>query len=301
MANSPKVGIVILNWNQEDDTTACISSLMKIDYPNYEIVLVDNNSTVGSPDHIKSKFPSIVLIKNKENLGFAEGNNVGIRYFIGKSFDYILLLNNDTLVESNFLTELVKVGDSGKDVGIVGPKIYLLDSPDQIWYAGGFLNKFTGKTFHRGLFEKDSGQFDEVTDVDFVSGAAMLIKKAVLDKLKGLDPDYFFSHEDVDFCLRAKAENFRLLYAPKAHIQHKFAKTIGGRFSPSYIYYRVRNSLLFMKKNRFPWWKLVYSFIANPAKMVLFTLLTFNFKGTGAALKGLIDFLRGKYGRGSGI
>jgi len=298
MAKSPKVGIIILNWNQEKDTTACLSSLSKIDYSNYEIVVVDNGSRDGSPEKIKAKFHNITLIKNKENLGFAEGNNVGIRYLMAKSVDYILLLNNDTIVESNFLTELVRVGESSTDIGILAPKIYFLDKPDQIWYAGGYFRRITGKTYHRGLFEKDSGQYDEVAGVDFVSGCAMLIKKEILEKLKGLDPDYFNSHEDVDFCLRTKALHYKLLYVPTSKIRHKFAQAMGGRFSSFYIYYRVRNSLLFMEKNGFPWWKLAYSLITNPAKMIAFTLLTGNFRGTAAAIKGLRDFLGRKFGRG---
>ncbi len=295
---SPKVGIVILNWNGEEDTSACLSSLGKINYSNYEIVLVDNGSVDGSPERIKAKFPNITLIKNKENLGFAEGNNVGIRYLLGKTADYILLLNNDTIVEPNFLTELVNVAETSPKSGILGPKIYFLHKPERIWFAGGYLNKTTGKTYHRGLNEKDRGQYDQTTEVDFVTACAMLVKREVLLKLKRLDPDYFYSYEDADFSLRAASSGYKLLYVPASKIWHKFAQAAGGRFSPLYIYYRIRNGLLFMKKNNFPWPKRFYSLLVNPTKMMLFTLLTANFKGTVAVLLGLLDFLRGKYGKG---
>lgn len=294
----PKVGIILINWNQGKDTSSCLLSLRGLDYPNYEIVLVDNASTDGSPDRIKAAFPGIVLIKNKENLGFAEGNNVGIRYLMSDKTDYVLLLNNDTEVEPNFLSELVKEAERHNDTGIVGPKILFFDRPDKIWYAGGFFNAVTGKTYHRGQNEADRGQYDLVTEVGFVSGCAMLIKRAVLEKLKGLDPDYFYSHEDVDLCLRAKALGYKLLYIPASRIKHKIAMSSGGRFSPLYIYYRVRNSILFMQKNKFPFWQRAYSFLVNPAKMIVFTLLICNFKGAFAAFRGWLDYVRGKSGKG---
>jgi GT2 family glycosyltransferase len=293
------VGIIILNWNQEKDTSDCLSSLAKIDYPNYEVILVDNGSTDGSPDRIKAKFPEITLIKNGVNLGFAEGNNVGIRHLLSKPFDYALLLNNDTVVEPNFLSGLVNAAEREKEAGILGPKIYYFDDPNKFWFAGGFISRLTGRPYHRGLNRIDSGQYDDIAEVDFITGCAMLIRRDVLEKLKGLDPDYFNSYEDADFSLRARALGYKLLYVPGSRIKHKFAQAMGGKFSPFYIYYRVRNSLIFLRKNRFSVLKMAYNFIANPLRMMLFTLLTANFKGTYAAALGLLDFVRGKHGKGS--
>lgn len=294
---APKVGIVIINFNGEEDTTACLLSLRGIDYPDYEIVLVDNASRDASADRIKTGFPEITLIKNSDNLGFAEGNNVGIRYSLENGADYVLLLNNDTVVDKKFLTEIVSAAQAHPEAGVLGPKIYLYGEEGRIWYAGGYLNKITGKTFHRGLHKKDVGQFEQMTDVDFVSGCAMLIRRAVIEKIGVLDPDYFFSYEDVDFSLRAERAGFKLIYVPGSHVSHKFARSIGGRFSPAYIYYRVRNSLLFMKKNRFSSLKILYSITVNPLKMLAFSLMTGNLKGVAAVAKAVSDFLSGKSGR----
>lgn len=297
----PKVAIILLNWNQEADTSECLKSLAKIDHGNYEIVLVDNASRDGSADKIKNKFPNITLIKNPENLGFAEGNNVGLRYFAGKEIDYFLLLNNDTIVKNDFLSKLVEAGENDPSAGVLGPKIYFFDHPDEIWFAGGYFNRITGKTYHRGLGEKDTGQYDSPVRADFVSGCAMLVRKNVMDQLKGLDPDYFFSHEDVDLCLRAGRLGAKIVYVPGSVVWHKFARAAGGRFSPLYVYYRVRNGLLLLKKNRFPWHKLIYNLIVNPVKMLCFAIITGNFKGAFAVIRGVRDFTAGRYGRGKGF
>ena len=276
--------------------TSCILSLKKIDYPNFEVVLVDNASKDGSPARLKEKFPDLVVIVNDRNLGYAEGNNVGIRYFLKKPVGHVLLLNNDTEVEPEFLSELVRASEKDPGAGILGSKIYYFDRPDRIWYAGGYLHRVTGKTYHRGLGKRDKGQYDGIAEVDFVSGCAMLIKREVLEALKGFDPDYFYSFEDVDLSLRARALGYRLLYVPSSRIRHKFARGSGGRFSPLYIYYRVRNGILFMKKNNFNWFRRSYSFVVNPLKMIAFALLTGNFKGARAALLGWLDYIKGRYG-----
>src|SRR3989339_346256 len=122
--NKPLVYILILNWNGKEDTLECLSSLKKIDYPNYKTIVIDNGSTDDSVKIINKKYPKIKIIENKKNLGYAEGNNVGIRYALKNKADYVLILNNDTIVDKKFLTELVKVGESNEKVGIVGPNVY---------------------------------------------------------------------------------------------------------------------------------------------------------------------------------
>jgi len=296
----PRVGIILLNWNQEEDTVECLSSLSSIDYPHHEIVLVDNGSTDGSPDRIKNKFPGVTLLKNKANLGFAEGNNVGIRHLQKTGADYFLLLNNDTVVSDNFLSRLIDEAERRPECGILGPKIVYYDSPGVIWYAGGGVSRLTGRTYHFGLRKPDSSAYDSVRRVDFVTGCAMLIKRRVVDEIGGLDPDFFNSHEDVDFCLRARGRGFTMLYVPSSVIRHKYARAMGGGFSPFYIYYRVRNGLLLAKKNRFPVWMRSYAGAIYPLKMLLFTLFTLNLGGARSVLLGIRDFLLGRVGMGGG-
>ncbi|MGP8012425.1 MAG: glycosyltransferase family 2 protein, partial [Halobacteriota archaeon] len=144
----PKVAIVVLNWNGKRDTVECLASLNEIDYSNYEILLVDNGSTDGSQKYFRAQYPEIELIENEMNLGFAEGNNVGIRHAMNGRADYVLLLNNDTFVHPKFLSELVRVAEGGSRIGFVGPKIYYQEwrgQRDVIAFAGGCVNLWIGK------------------------------------------------------------------------------------------------------------------------------------------------------------
>ena len=292
-----RVGIVIINFNQEKDTTACLSSLREIDHPNYEIVLVDNASKNNSADRIKQNFPEITLIKNRENLGFSEGNNVGIRYLLKKETDHVLLLNNDTIVDRKFLTELVDGLEAYPNAGMAGPKIYYMGRPDVIWFAGGDFRSLSGRTFHYGLGQKDKGQFEKVREVGFVTGCALLVTRSVIEKVGLLDPDYFFSYEDVDWCVRAAKKHYKLIYVPSSRVWHKFAASAGGRFSPLYIYYRIRNNLLFTKKNARPASEFLFHLFFSPAKLIIWCSITLNFKGLLSVYLGMRDFFALNFGK----
>ncbi len=295
----PKVGIVVLNWNGLADTTKCLESLKDLNYPNCEILVVDNGSTDGSGDEIRRKFPYINMIENKQNLGFAEGNNVGIQYFFDKDFNYFLLLNNDTVVDKELLKYMVEFAESDKKIGMVGPKIYYMDIPNKIWFAGGGINYLIGRVYHFGKNRIDHGQFDRENDVDFLTGCALLVKKEVIERVGFLDPQYFNFNEDADWCIRAKAAGYRLVYVPKSKIWHRLAVSMGGRFSPFHIYYRIRNNLLLVTKNKFPITAYIYPLIYYPLQILIWTLLTFNIKGFQAAVAGIIDFFNGNLGRGT--
>jgi GT2 family glycosyltransferase len=297
--SSPKIFIVVLNWNGEADTKDCLISLRKISYSNYEIILIDNGSTDGSDNRLKSAFPEVAFYKNIENFGFAKGNNIGIRYALEKGADYIVLLNNDTVVDPDFLTFLIQKAESNPQIGIIGPKIYFFNS-DIIWYGGGMLNARTGFTYHIGEGEPDNGQCDEEREVDFISGCVMLVKKKVFDNVGLLDKDYFHSHEDADYCLRAKKKGFKIAYVPKSVVYHKLARTCGGRRSAFYLYYRTRNHLLFKKKQAIKallFWPI---FVFLIIKRILGSLLIGQPKGALATIIGIFDFYIGKWGKGSG-
>ena len=136
----PKIFIIVLNWNRAQDTVACISSLTKLNYSRYNVVVVDNASQDGSAPIIKRSFPSLVVIENASNLGYAEGNKVGICYALAHGAEYVLVLNNDTVVDSDMLTELVRIAESDRMIGIVGPKIYDFQQPTKIWFAGANID-----------------------------------------------------------------------------------------------------------------------------------------------------------------
>ena len=225
--NHPKVSIIVLNWNGLDDTVECLDSLRKITYPNYEVIVVDNASQGNDVEILRSKFGDYIqIIENDKNSGFAEGNNIGMRSALKKSnVAYFLLLNNDTVVGPDFLDELVKVSESEAEIGIVGPKIYYHNFQGRknvIWFAGGTIMKWRRWIYHGiGWNDDDLPQYQNTANVHWVSGAAMMLKRSVIERISYLDSRYFFGNEDVDYCLRARKHGFKIVYAPTAKVWHK--------------------------------------------------------------------------------
>jgi len=246
----PKVSIIILNWNGLDDTIECLDSLKKIAYPDYDVVVVDNGSKGNDIEALKMRFGDYIkIIENDRNYGFAEGNNIGIRYALDNlDPDYILLLNNDTIVDPEFLTELVNAAESDPLIGIVAPKIYWYDEPNTVQSAGGTINWWTGALSLIGVGEVDKGQFDHVKDVDWVIGGGLLMKRQVLERIGLLYRPYFAYFEEADWCTQCKKAGYRVVYVPKAKVWHKTARAT-GRVSGLRLYYMTRNRFLFMKRN----------------------------------------------------
>ena len=203
----------------------------------------------------------MLLIKNEENLGFAAGNNVGLKYAIKADADYAFLLNNDTVVKNDFLEQAIKPTEKDEKVGIVGCKIYYAYRPQMIWYAGGKLSFFRpgGKTFGQG--QLDLGQFDGVRDVTFVTGAAILVRREVFLNVGLLDERFFFGMEDYDLCRRVSKAGYRLLYTPTAVIWHKVG--MSRERGPIAVYNGYKTSTIYMKKHlpRVLWllWFCIYS------------------------------------------
>lgn len=168
----------------------------------------------------------LIIIKNEKNYGFSEGNNIAIRYALKNlNQEYILLLNNDTVVEKDFLKELVKVAESDERIGIVGPKIYYYDydrEKDIIWFAGGKINWRRELVYsHIGQRQKDVGQFDSVKQVDWISGASLMVKTPVIKKSSLLNSKYFFGNEDVELCIKTRKKHYSAIYVPTSKVWHK--------------------------------------------------------------------------------
>jgi hypothetical protein len=243
---SPKVFIIILNWNNWSDTLECLKSFQNNDYPNYQVVIIDNGS---DEKPTPPSDPQVKLIYNQENLGFAGGNNVGIRYALEKGADYVLLLNNDTIVSQDFLSKLVKVAESDKKFGLLGPKIYFADEPQKIWFAGGEVNWLYNKGVMRGYDEIDKGQYDlpQIQETGYITGCCLLIKKEAIEKIGLMPEDYFLYYEDTDWSLKAQRAGYDCIFVPAARIWHKCSKSsVEG--SPSYIYYHMRNGLILAQR-----------------------------------------------------
>ena len=251
------VAVLLLNWNGVELTVPCIESLQKGTIVPTQIILVDNASVDNSINVLKEKFPFIELIQNQTNLGFTGGNNIGFKKILSDHYDYVWVLNNDTLVDEHCLYNLLEAMEADSTIAAVSGKILYDDPTDIIWYAGSTFNKFTLRSKHKGEREKDIGQFNVAEDAPFISGCCMFIRRTALETVGLFDNNFFAYAEDFDWCLRANSLGLRLRYIPKAMIYHKvsasFKKTTtnknGGTSSPFAIYLTTRNRLYIVRKH----------------------------------------------------
>jgi GT2 family glycosyltransferase len=231
MAEFPLVYIVVLTWNGKADTLECLQSLQHLTYSNARILVVDNASEDGTANAVRSSFPATELLVNDSNLRFAQGNNVGLEHSLRCGADYVLLLNNDTTVDPEFLTRLVEVTQNDRLVGIAGPKIYYYGNPNQIWSAGGKIDWWKGWVSHIGIREIEKNQYDAPREVDYVTGCCLLVKREVIDAIGMLDKKFYLYGEDVDWCIRAHQAGFKVVYVPSSHIWHKVSASSEGHLS----------------------------------------------------------------------
>lgn len=246
----PKVLIAVLNWNRAADTIECVASLHNLDYQRFEIVVVDNASTDGSVEALEARFPGLAMLRNPRNLGYAGGNNAGIRYALDRGADCVLVLNNDTVVDKDLVRHLVVAMRREPHAGIVGPLIYDYREPTKVWFAGASIDWATGESPHWGLGERDNGQFNRVIEVERVTGCAMMVSRSVFERVGLFDPDYFLYYEDVDLCVRAAKAGFKSYCVQPAKVWHKESSSTGAtRGSALHAYYHTRNRLLFLHKH----------------------------------------------------
>jgi len=289
---SPPVYCVVLNMNGKALLLESLESTIKMTYPNFKVVVVDNGSTDGSPNAVRAQYPSIAVIENGKNLGFGEGNNVGIRYSLKEGAEWIFLLNNDIAVDPEMLTELMKAASSDEMIGILSPKIYYYSEPNQLWYAGGKVNYFTGIISHRGLREMDSGQYDQVEETDYITGCAFLIKRKVVESVGMFDPIYFpIYSEDADWSVRVQRAGYRLVYVPHAKLWHKVSAFSGGGLTPYKTRLKVEHNLIFFKRYArwYHWITIPWCIGGMTIFFILKQLLKGNFKIITSLFKGFKD------------
>ncbi len=242
----PLVSIITVNYNQAEVTCALIESLNKISYPNFEIIVVDNNSTEDDPTIIKQRYPNIIFIQNPINYGFAAGNNFGLMRARG---DYVMLLNNDIEVPRNFMEPLVEKLENNPEIGAVSPKIKFYYQPDTIQYAGYTpINKITMRNFAIGYWEKDKGQHDQDRETAYAHGAAMLVPIEVVKKVGLMSYIFFLYYEEADWCARITKAGYKMYYVHNSHVLHKESVST-GKLSALKIYYLNRNRIVFMRRN----------------------------------------------------
>jgi GT2 family glycosyltransferase len=244
----PLVSIIIVNYNGKGFIENCLNSIKRLAYPRLEIIVVDNASSDGSPEIIQQKFPFVHLLRNSKNVGFAAGSNIGMRVAKG---DYFFLLNPDTEIDPLCVNKLIEIAEEDPSIGVCGAKIRLLDNKRVLQHAGGKYH-IIGISIDRGLLELDKGQYDEIEEVTFVCGAAMLIKRELISKIGMLDDVFFLYHEDVDFCIRAWFNGYKVIYVPSAIVYHK-SKYVGSlmtnKESPLVVFHKHKNLLIILLKN----------------------------------------------------
>jgi len=269
----PLVSFITVNYDHPEVTLDLLSTLRQITYPNIEVIVVDNASPNDDPSILKSSYPEINFIQSSVNLGFAGGNNLGIRKARGK---YLFFINNDTEVEPGFLEPLVAKCESDPNIGAVSPKIKFYAHPDTIQFCGQApMNHYTMRSHGIGHGVIDKGQFEADSPTHFVHGAAMMVPRSVIEKV-GLMPEcYFLYYEELDWCASIKRAGYQLWYVHNSTILHKESIST-GKMSPFKTYYMNRSRLLYLRRNvkglTFLVASLYQVFIAIPKNLTVFLL-----------------------------
>jgi GT2 family glycosyltransferase len=234
-----RVVAVVLSWNGREDTLACLESLDGV-----ETVVVDNGSADGSPEAVEERFPEVELIRAQVNLGFAAGNNVGIRRALDRGADWVVLINNDATAAPDLVDALVAAAARHPDAGVLAGKVYVDEPPDVLWFAGGNFEPRLGYSGRvRGAGKRDDGAYDEEIEVDWGTGALLAVSREATDRAGLLDEELFAYLEDVDWCLRIRDVGLRVVFVPSARAWHRVSASTGGAASTTSIYYHCRNLL----------------------------------------------------------
>lgn len=245
-ASYPLVSIVTVNFNGSEDTIEMIESLTRITYPNIEIIVIDNHSENDNPRRIKDKFPNVVLYESNLNMGFAGGNNLGIMRARG---EYILLLNNDTIVDKGFLEPLVAKMQRDPKIGCVSAKLRYYYDRSVIQFAGYTpIDHRTMRSFAIGYREKDKGQHDQDKETPYAHGAAMMVSMKVIKEIGIMSYIFFLYYEEADWSYRIKRAGYTIWYVHNSLVYHKESIAV-GKLSDLKVYYQNRNRLVFMRRN----------------------------------------------------
>ena len=255
-----KVGIVVVNYNTEDDTHMFLASVEKASTPDIalSIIVVDNGSKKVLTLSSNEKKKNTTLIRSEVNTGFAGGYNIGMRQALADGCEYILIVNNDTVIDENLIVNLLNVLKKDSKIGVTVPKIYFAKghefhkdryTKDELgkvfWYAGGSTDWDNVKSIHRGVDEVDNGQYDKVEETDFATGCCMMFPREVLEKVGLFDEKYFLYYEDADLNERIQRAGYIIYYVPTAVLVHVSAASTGGAGSNLHDYFLTRNRMLF--------------------------------------------------------
>jgi len=297
------VAIVIVNWNGYEDTRRCLESLKQLQYERYSVIVVDNASSDESEEKLRRDFPEHTILQAGSNLGFAGGANVGIRCAVDRGADYILLLNNDTIVEGELLTRLIQTIERSEGTGLAAPKIAYMSQPEKVWAYGGAFNVNTGSALHF-LNEVELERFVKQPPwYLYVPACALLIKRKCIEDVGLLSERFFHLAEDVEYSIRAQERGWSIALDPSVTVLHKGSASM-PRFSPLYNYYEQRNRLLVIQQYRMGrnslWLSMRDRFIIGARLLsTIGTIDKLSSLPQGARLLALsvYDFYRGKDGK----
>ena len=306
MTVNPKVSIIILTTNALAMTKEQLTDVAKLGAKGLDVecLMVDNGSRDGTEDAIKNyKLPNMKykFIQSGANLGFAGGNNVGIKDAVGRGFDYIILMNNDLILPKDIVTKLVDFMERNPKVGLASPKMYFAKGYEfhkdrykesergkVLWYAGGILDKNNVYSTHRGVDEVDKGQYDETGETDFANGACVIIRREVFEKIGYLNASFFLYWEDADFSQRAKRAGYKVMYFPETCMWHKVSASTGGSGSPTNDYFLTRNRFYYAM--RYSSLRTRFAVLRDTIKLI--------FTGRTWQKWGAVDALLGRKGMG---
>jgi GT2 family glycosyltransferase len=246
----PTVFIIIPTWNLREDTVSCVDSVLAGGYSRQRVVVIDNGSQDGSPDALADHFgSSIDQFVNSENLGFARGANVGIRHALAQGADYVLLLNNDTVIDERLVEQLAAVSEADPAATVLAPAIYYYGEPARFWRLGAVKKWWLPVPYEIGRDVLDKEQFSRPFDVDYVTGCAMWVPAELFQTVGLLDERFFMYYEDADFCERVRNAGHRIKVVPQAHVWHKVSRSTQEQV-PWAVYHQTRNRIIFYNRSK---------------------------------------------------
>ena len=296
--SSPLVATIILNTNRREDTLACLASLQQSLYPENKIIVLDNHSTDGSVEAISAKYPQVQIVSLDKNLGYAGNNNVGINMAIDQRVDWVFVLNEDTILDPDCISSLIKVGQGDPGIGVLGPMVYHYDEPEVIQSAGGMLGPYWD-SIHLAKDEKDIGQYVSPHQVEWISGCAIMVRREAIEMVGPIDERFFYYWEETEWCLRIGKAGWRIFHVPAARLWHKGVQR-DYHPKPSVTYYGTRNRLLMLAKHKAPLRIWIHAWL-----QILRTLTSWTLKSKwrhmhehrDAMWKGMADFISGRWGQ----
>jgi len=294
---SPDISVIILNYNGYGETVQLLESLMPFVQPNYEVIVTDNGSSADEASLISANYKNVNVIKTGKNLGFAGGNNYAVAYGKGR---YLLFLNNDTILEDDSIDKMIRFMDENPKAGALSPRLHYNDPERTIQYAG--YTKLSALTLRNrciGKGSKDTSPYLKTCETAYLHGAAMMVRREVIENVGVMDKNFFLYYEEIDWSERIRAAGYQIWYFPQAYIIHKESRSIGNE-SALKKYYMTRNRLLFASKHRMGLQRILsvlyLVFVASPVAM-LRAILDRRMDQVAAIVWGGRDFSRKKFGK----